>query len=39
VLRFPLAATDPQDVLVEIWTLLEELTAAEPAEAAAPPRR
>ena len=40
VLRFPLEATDPEKILVEIWSLLEELTAVEKTEVAAPlPRR
>jgi transcription-repair coupling factor (superfamily II helicase) len=39
VLRFPLKATDPHDVLDEIRALLEELMASEPAEAAAPQHR
>ena len=39
VLRFPLKATEPRDVLNEIRALLEELTAGEVAEVAAPHQR
>jgi hypothetical protein len=39
VLRFPLKATEPVDVLNEIRALLEELTADEVAEVAAPHQR
>jgi transcription-repair coupling factor (superfamily II helicase) len=39
VLRFPLKTTDPRDVLNEIRALLEELTADEVAEVAAPHQR
>src|SRR5271155_3191237 len=39
VLRFPLQATEPQDVLVEIRALLEELAAGEEVEVAAPHQR
>ncbi len=39
VLRFPLKATEPRDVLNEIRALLEELTAGEVAEAAVPHQR
>jgi transcription-repair coupling factor (superfamily II helicase) len=39
VLRFPLKATEPLDVLDEIKTLLEELAAREDVEVAAPHQR
>jgi transcription-repair coupling factor (superfamily II helicase) len=39
VLRFPLRATEPRDVLDEIRALLEELAAGESAEVAAPQQR
>jgi transcription-repair coupling factor (superfamily II helicase) len=39
VLRFPLKATEPRDVLDEIRALLEELAAGESAEVAAPQQR
>src|SRR6202522_2887946 len=39
VLRFPLKATEPRDVLNEIRALLEELTADEVAEVALPHQR
>jgi hypothetical protein len=39
VLRFPLKATEPRDVLDEIRALLEELAVGESAEVAAPQQR
>jgi transcription-repair coupling factor (superfamily II helicase) len=39
VLRFPLKAAEPRDVLNEIRALLEELTADEIAEVAVPHQR
>jgi transcription-repair coupling factor (superfamily II helicase) len=39
VLRFPLKATEPLDVLEEIKALLEELAAREAVEVAGPQRR
>jgi len=39
VLRFPLKASEPQEVLAEIRALLEQLTANDDVEVAAPQRR
>jgi transcription-repair coupling factor (superfamily II helicase) len=39
VLRFPLKASEPQEVLAEIRALLEQLTASDDVEVAAPQRR